>query len=510
MRLSALTLALVYDVSRLHADVEISLYADGILLLFRGSGRRTVGNVEAVLYVLGIFGHYSGLTINRGKSYALVKMRSRECPTHIAGLQVQQKLKFLGVLLGHISPSEAYGTVISKMMLRARHLSTLPLPLEEKTALLQMWISPCCYLTARVHRPNLHVERQMHVIRSTALSMSCWGLTRGIWAEPARPGCVEMASLASYVQWVHSASFVLFAQGAVRLSQGLTQPFEDLAQSVGLTYNSITLPYPQLSPMVKRPPGYLGGSLRSYFEVRKGMPVPPPPLAMPIGAMGLWHNALFRNVHRQTYAHMPSVRPGAFLWEHLVQSEVLQPATVQAMAPTFRFKYPLVVQVVLAGQSGGAQCCADAACDMGKWAQVWRSRSLLLAATRDSMIFRPTGDRVWKVFSRLRVPSFDRDFIRRALWRKLTVAQRLCAMTRQDNCPFEPLVETHQHFFEGCQFTEFLGSSIEHTFDQVELEGGGWVAVKHLPYRKTEHSLTTTQGFLYWAGLAASWSLGCR
>ena len=166
-----------------------------------------------------------------------------------------------------------------------------------------------------------------------------------------------------------------------------------------------------------------------------------------------------------------------------MQSEVLQPAAVLTMAPTFRLKYPSVVQAVLAVQSGGAQWRPDAPCDMGKWAHAWRSRSLLQAATRDRMIFRPTGDRVWKVFSRLRVPSFDRDFIRRAVWRKLTVAQRLSAMTRQDNCPFEPLVETHQHFFESCRFTEFLGSSIEHTYGQVDFEGGGLVAVKHLPYR---------------------------
>ena len=160
---------------------------------------------------------------------------------HIAGLQVQQKLKYLGVLLGHVSPSEVYGPVISKMMLR--NLSTLPLPLEEKTALLQMWISPCCYLTARVHRPNLHVERHMHVIQATALSMSCWGLTRGILVEPASRGGVEMASVAAYIQWVHSHTFVLYAQGVFRLSRGLTQPFEDWAHSVGLVYNSVTLPY---------------------------------------------------------------------------------------------------------------------------------------------------------------------------------------------------------------------------------------------------------------------------
>ena len=240
--------------------------------------------------------------------------------------------------------------------------------------------------------------------------------------EPASRGGVEMASLAAYIQWVHSHSFVLFALGVFRLSQGLAQPFEDWARSVGLVYNSVTLPYLQLSPVVKRPPGYLGGSLRSYSEVRKGLPVPPPPPPMRAGVMGIWHNAMFRNVQRQAHAHMPSVRRGAFLWEHLVLSGVMQPAAVQAMAPTFRFKYPSVVQTNLAVQSGGAQWRAEAPYDMGKWAQAWRTRSLLLAATRDRMIFRPIGDRVWKVFSRLRVPTFDRDFIRRALWRKLTMA----------------------------------------------------------------------------------------
>ena len=71
-------------------------------------------------------------------------------------------------------------------------------------------------------------------------------------------------------------------------------------------------------------------------------------------------------------------------------------------------------------------------------------------------------------------------------------------------------METHQHFFEGCQFTEFLGSSIEHTYGRVGLGDGGWVAVKHLPYRQTQLSLTTAQGLMYWAGLAAAWSPRCQ
>ena len=36
------------------------------------------------------------------------------------------------------------------------------------------------------------------------------------------------------------------------------------------------------------------------------------------------------------------------------------------------------------------------------------------------------------------------------------------------------------------------------------------MAVKHLPYRQSELSLTTTQGFMYWAGLATAWSLRCQ
>ena len=70
-----------------------------------------------------------------------------------------------------------------------------------------------------------------------------------------------MASLAAYIEWVHSHSFILFAQGVFRLSQGLTQACEDGARSVGLVYNSVTLRYVQLSPVVQRLPGYLGGSL---------------------------------------------------------------------------------------------------------------------------------------------------------------------------------------------------------------------------------------------------------
>ena len=83
-------------------------------------------------------------------------------------------------------------------------------------------------------------------------------------------------------------------------------------------------------------------------------------------------------------------------------------------------------------------------------------------------------------------------------------------MTRQDHCPFEPVVETHQHFFEGCKFTEFLGSSIEHTYGQAKLEGGGRVAVKRLPFHHPVLSLTTAQGLLYWARLATAWSLRCQ
>ena len=122
-----LTLSVVYDVGRLHCRVEILLYADNTLLMVPGSNRRAKADIQAVLYVLAVFGRFSGLRVNASKTYALVKQSVGEPSTSIVGFAVGESVRYLGVLLGHLTPSQADGPVVAKMMLRAHYVATLPL-----------------------------------------------------------------------------------------------------------------------------------------------------------------------------------------------------------------------------------------------------------------------------------------------------------------------------------------------------------------------------------------------
>ena len=70
-----LTLMLIYDLERLHCRVRVLLYADDVLVLFEGSGQSERSDSEAVLFVVSVFGRFSGLTLNRQKWYVLFKGR---------------------------------------------------------------------------------------------------------------------------------------------------------------------------------------------------------------------------------------------------------------------------------------------------------------------------------------------------------------------------------------------------------------------------------------------------
>ena len=90
-----------------------------------------------------MYGYFWGLRINHPKTYALVKYSAGGAPRTVAGIKVRKSLRYLGVQLGHLTVEQAYGTVIAKMLLRARYISTLPLTLGEKASGLNIWAAPC-------------------------------------------------------------------------------------------------------------------------------------------------------------------------------------------------------------------------------------------------------------------------------------------------------------------------------------------------------------------------------
>ena len=88
--------------------------------------------------MLAVFGRFSGLRVNASKTYALVKQSVGEPPTSIAGFAIRESVRYLGLLLGHLAPAQAYGPVVAKMMLRAHYIATVPLTLREKPDILKI------------------------------------------------------------------------------------------------------------------------------------------------------------------------------------------------------------------------------------------------------------------------------------------------------------------------------------------------------------------------------------
>ena len=56
----------------------------------------------------------------------------------MAGFDVKESLGYLGVLLGHLTPTQAYRPVVAKMMLCAHYVATLPLILRDKAETLKI------------------------------------------------------------------------------------------------------------------------------------------------------------------------------------------------------------------------------------------------------------------------------------------------------------------------------------------------------------------------------------
>ena len=260
---SMLTTFLIYDLQRLKIAMFMMLYADDIILGFKARGGIAKKDAAAAIYVLSIFGYFSGLRMNAQKTFVLYKSTLDPAPETVAGLTVVQKLKYLGIWLGHISAGQAYGPSLQAMYHRASYLRNLPLSLEEKAELLMIWIAPVVYLTAIAYAPNLQVESQLQIIQNLALSMNSWTLTKHMLAERGAAGGVELAPLSTYANWVHAKTFIRATTSPHMIPKYYMKQFQDWKRSKGIVVSEEFLPYFQLAPIPLGLPTFLQGSCRA-------------------------------------------------------------------------------------------------------------------------------------------------------------------------------------------------------------------------------------------------------
>ena len=140
MLFNVVMIFLIYDF-QCQSEVRVLFDADDILACLMGATREHVKDLRSVLYVLNLFGHFSGLKVNDEKTFAMVKTRvGAPQPAVVAGITVKPWVKYLGVLLGNVSREQAYGPSIAKMMARVKVLAVLPLGMEERAYLFVLWV----------------------------------------------------------------------------------------------------------------------------------------------------------------------------------------------------------------------------------------------------------------------------------------------------------------------------------------------------------------------------------
>ena len=146
--------------------------------------------------------------------------------------------------------------------------------------------------------------------------------------------------------------------------------------------------------------------------------------------------------------------------------------------------------------------------ELGRWMSNWLTRKMPLYMQHKRRHEPRQPPEVWQAFGRLFLAKWDRDFMRRALWKKLPLGTRMERLGGK-LCPLDGRVEDHEHVFRHCMLSAFMQSTLRKAFGMVEA-GGGKVEPSRLLRDFPLLSITTTQGLLLWAGLKAQWNLRCR
>ena len=413
--------------------------------------------------------------------------------------------------LGHLTVQQAYGTVIAKMLLRARYISTLPLTQGEKASVLKIWAAPCVYLTAKLYYPSPLVVQQLNAIQSVALGPNSWGLTRDILAEPAAMGGIALAPLGSYALWIHSHGFVQHLRGTTPGGVRSVDQFEDWARSVGMVLTPDVLSYIRLALRTRQPPGHLGTSCITYSRLLRRFAAPPPPPSGREAQLGVWHSSLFTDSTRQSAAPPKLVCCGFASWREVFSDGYLRLDVSQQLKPHWRIVLASAGSAVHSVQSGLAEWRQRAPCDMASWPVKWKSQNVLVAISRRAAPpVAGMGSRTWGLFRKLRIPGWDYDFVCRGLWRKLAGASRLVAMTRCSKCAFDGKDATHAHVFGECRFGQFVHKAVRHTFGPPQDPQGTSIDWSCDFLQKQEVALTTAHGILTWFGIFVAWSQRCH
>ena len=125
---------------------------DDLLIVIKLPPDEVIPVLSLVFSEMSCFSAHSGLHINKCKSAFLL---AGDWPLHAQaqllqfGIPIQTSCKYLGILLGYVTPEQSFSLALNKALSRAHAMRSWELSLQERVELLKLWILPLIVHPAR-------------------------------------------------------------------------------------------------------------------------------------------------------------------------------------------------------------------------------------------------------------------------------------------------------------------------------------------------------------------------
>ena len=496
---------LVHALKAVSPHVRVLFYADDLLLYIPLPPKAVCKLLPLIFEHLHQFGIFVGLRLNLSKSAFLVKGvwpdAYRESLRSF-GIEIKDRVKYLGILLGHVTSEEAYAPIMARASAKAHFMSHLQLTLDERVALFQEWVLPLFIFPARAYFPTDSVVAKLATIYKVGLHLNSWGLTLPILAMPPTAGGGHLPQPRTYLLWQHATPFVVSRNEPQKVPALSGQHMMEWTRAFGIELDGRFLPWLQLGPIPWKTYPFLGTSCKAFSLLRKTAPIATPPDGI-IPDMPLWHSAWFRDTHNNTYFSPSTIRKGVMTVAQLSGME----GGCSHLPRTWEPVYVAGLELLRARPRPRPSTPDEAKPTF--WLN-WNNRAMLrflMAQTPEPPRQKPE---VWKAWHKLLLPPPDRQFIQTALWKKLSVGVRLANWQPHETaCPICGVQETSQHAVAGCRYVSVAAHIATQCLGPAATPEGPVSDPTDILWENPILSLTTPLGVTLWSIVRAAWSQRC-
>ena len=185
----------------------------------------------------------------------------------LPGIKVVPHVRYLGVLVGHVSPAVTYERCVALFESRCTRISRMPLPRAHKVVLLQKWCYPVLQVTPSAHyQPDLVVKRLRRALVVAFHAQNGKVLLNVLHLSPSEGG-VGLWLLEVYLSTTHASTFTRYLQQPSRYGPAAYVVSSSWLERKGIVHAPSQLALLQLSPCCIGNAAWLASSVKALSSL---------------------------------------------------------------------------------------------------------------------------------------------------------------------------------------------------------------------------------------------------